>query len=149
MQNITELFYTYRDDVYRLALSFTRSHLEAEDICQTVFLKLMEQNHITPGKEKSWLTQVTVNECRSLLRSAWWNRTAPLDENLPPESLHVNEVLHSVLKLPPKYRVVIYLYYYEGYSTEEIGKLLKISRSAVTTRLNRARQLLRNQLKEV
>ena len=149
MQNVEALFDTYRDAVYRLAVSYTRNIQEAEDVCQTVFLKLMEQKRIQPGKEKAWLMQVTANQCRSLLRSGWWKKTAPLEDTLTAEPAEVDSVLPAVLALPPKYRVVVFLHYYEGASTAEIGKLLKISRSAVTTRLSRAREILRTQLKEV
>ena len=62
------LFEQYKDDVYRLAVSFTRNPQEAEDVCQNVFLKLMEAR-VMPGKERAWLMQVTANQCRSLLRS--------------------------------------------------------------------------------
>ena len=78
--DIEEMFTRYKDDVYRLALSYTHSVQEAEDVCQSVFLKLMEQRSLAPGKEKAWLMQVTANQCRNLLRSAWWKRTVPLEE---------------------------------------------------------------------
>lgn len=146
--DISELFHAYRDDVYRLAISYTHSREDAEDVCQTVFLKLMEQRRLEPGKEKQWLLRVTVNQCRNLLRSHWWKTTVSIDESLsvgPPE---INDTLHKVLQLPPKYRVVVYLHYYESLSTEEIGKLLRISRSNVTTRLSRARGMLKSQLEE-
>lgn len=141
------LFELYKNDVYRLALSFTRSAQEAEDVCQTVFLKLLE-SRVTPGKERAWLMQVTANQCRSLLRSAWWRRTAPLEDcNLTLEQQET-AVLPALMALPPKYRVVLYLHYYECLSSAEIGKLLRISQSAVTTRLSRGRQLLKDALKE-
>lgn len=149
MQNVESLFYTYRDEVFRLAVSYTRNIQEAEDICQTVFLKLLEQKQLQPGKEKAWLMQVTANQCRSLLRSGWWKKTVTLDSAIPAEPLRENEVFHTVMALPPKYRVVVFLHYYEGYSTAEIAKLLKISRTAVTTRLSRARTILQSKLKEV
>ncbi len=149
MQNVESLFSTYRDDVFRLAVSYTRNIQEAEDVCQTVFLKLLEQKHIQPGKEKAWLMQVTANQCRSLLRSAWWKKTAPLEDVLISEDSVTDEVLSSVMELQPEYRVVIYLHYYEGYTTAEIAKLLKISQTAVTTRLSRARSILQEKLKEV
>ena len=148
MRDITNLFYRYRDEVYRLALSYTRSPQEAEDVCQTVFLKLLENPDITPGKEKAWLTQVTVNECRSLLRSHWWKRTVPLEEGLGQPAPEKGSVLDAVLSLRPKYRVVVYLYYYEGYTTGEIAALLRISQSAVTTRISRARSILKDQIGE-
>lgn len=148
MVDVAALFRRHRDDVYRLALSYTRSPQEAEDVCQTVFLKLLEQPNITPGKEKAWLMQVTANECRSLLRSAWWKRTAPLEE-CTAAAPGGSGILQDVLDLPPKYRVVIYLHYYECCTTAEIAKLLKISQTAVTTRLARGRQMLQAKIKEV
>lgn len=148
MENIEKLFCRYKDDVYRLALSFTRSAQEAEDVCQTAFLKLMQQEHITPGKERAWLMQVTANECRNLLRSAWWRKTETLSDTLPAMPMPTGEIYQAVMALPPKYRVVIYLRYYEEYTTQEIARILHISPSAVTTRMNRARQKLREQLKE-
>lgn len=149
MENIEPLFRLYRDDVYRLALSYTRSIQEAEDVCQNVFLKLMEQNSVKPGKERAWLMQVTVNQCRNLLRSSWWKKTDSLDTTLPAPEPQYSGLWKSVLSLPPKYRVVIYLRYYEEYTTKEMAQLLKISQSAVTTRLNRARTMLRQRLEEV
>lgn len=149
MQDISHLFQSYRDDVYRLAVSYTRSREDAEDVCQTVFLKLMEQKNLEPGKEKHWLLRVTANECRNLLRSHWWKTTVPMDETLSVDPPQVNDVLQTVMGLDPKYRVVVYLHYYEMLSTEEIAKLLHISRSTVTTRLSRARQMLKKELQEV
>ena len=143
------IFRVYRDDVYRLAICYTKSREDAEDVCQTVFLKLMEQKSFQPGKEKQWLLRVTANECKNLLRSHWWKTTVPMDESISVEPPEVNETLQAVLSLEPKYRVVIYLHNYEMLSTEEIAKLLHITRSAVTTRLSRARALLKPKLEEV
>ncbi len=142
------LFHRYRDDVYRLAVNYTRNPQEAEDVCQSVFLKLLEQKDLTPGKEKAWLMQVTANECRSLLRSAWWKRTVELEETIPAPAYHMDETIGAVMALAPKYRVVLYLHYYEEYTTEEISVLLKIPQSTVTTRLSRGRQQLKKRLGE-
>ena len=117
-------------------------------MCQTGFLRLLEHPGIAPGKEKAWLMQVTANECRSLLRSGWWKRTVPLEECTYAAPEH-SGILQDVLALPPKYRVVLYLHYYECCSTAEIAKLLKISQTAVTTRLARGRQQLQLRIKEV
>ena len=149
MQNIESLFQSYMDDVYRLALSYTKSIQEAEDVCQTVFLKLLEQKQIAPGKERAWLMQVTANTCRNLLRSAWWKRTVPMEETLPVMDPQYTDTWEKVMALPPKYRVMIYLRYYEELSTKEMAQLLHISQSAVTTRLSRARQMLKTALEEV
>ena len=146
--DVLYLLNRYRDDVYRLAVNYTHNPQEAEDVCQTVFLKLVEQGELTPGKEKAWLMQVTANECRSLLRSGWWKRTAPLDDTVPAPQTQADETIQAVMALPPKYRVVIYLRYYENYTTTEIAQLLKISQSTVTTRLSRGRERLKILLKE-
>lgn len=149
MQNIEALFRDYKDDVYRLALSYTKSIQEAEDVCQTVFLKLMEQEAITPGKERAWLMQVTANTCRNLLRCSWWKRTVPMEETLKAPEPQYTDTWEKVMALPPKYRVLIYLRYYEELTTKEMAALLHISQTAVTTRLTRARQMLKAQLQEV
>ena len=146
--DVLYLFHRYRDDVYRLAVNYTRSTQEAEDICQTVFLKLLEQSNITPGKEKAWLMQVTANECRDLLRSGWWRRTVPLEVTVGMERKETDEMMHLLATLPPKYRVVLYLHYYEQYTTPEIAKLLKIPTGTVSTRLRRGRDRLKAMLKE-
>ena len=144
-----QVFRQYKDDVYRLAVSYTKSREDAEDVCQAVFLKLLQQRSIQPGHEKQWLMKVTANECRNLLRSHWWKTTVPMDDTLSVEPPEVNETLQAVLSLEPKYRVVVYLHYYEMLSTQEIANLLRITRSTVTTRLNRARQMLKQKLEEV
>lgn len=148
MPDIERLFQKYKDDVYRLALSYTKSPQEAEDVCQTVFLKLMEQAHVTPGKERSWLMQVTANTCRNVLRSAWWKQTVPMEETLPAPAPQYSDTWEKVMSLPPKYRVLVYLRYYEELTTGEMARLLHISQTAVTTRLSRARQMLKELLKE-
>ena len=151
MCDVMELFHLYKDDVFRLAVSYTHSIQDAEDICQTVFLKLMEQSELTPGKEKAWLMQVTANQCRSLLRSVWRKRTKPLEKEQEEQLLFEQPVQHDVWegirKLKPKYRIVVYLFYYEGYAIKEISDILHISGTAVTTRLSRARRLLEEALK--
>ena len=149
MLDIERLFELYKDDVYRLALSYTKNVQEAEDVCQTVFLKLMEQKKLQPGKERAWLMQVTANRCKNLLRSSWWKQTAPMEETLQVPSWQYTDTWKTVMGLPPKYRVVVYLCYYEELTTREIADLLHISQSTVTTRLSRARRMLKNKLQEV
>ena len=80
---------------------------------------------------------------------SWWKKTVPIDDTLSIQPPSCDGVLAAVMELPPKYRVVIYLHYYEGYTTAHIAKLLKISQTAVTTRLSRGRKALEEKLKEV
>lgn len=146
--DVLYLFHRYRDDVYRLAVNYTHNPQEAEDVSQTVFLKLLEQKELAPGREKAWLMQVTANECRSLLRSSWWRRTVPLEDTIPDPENRADETLHALGRLKPEYRVVLYLHYYEQYTSQEIGRLLKIPTSTVTTRLDRGRKRLKKLLEE-
>ncbi|MDO4516779.1 MAG: RNA polymerase sigma factor [Bacillota bacterium] len=143
------LFDLHHNMVYRLALSCTHSPQDAEDIVQTVFLKLLDSKHPpTHGKERAWLAQVTVNACRDLLRSRSRQRWEPLEETIPCARPEEHALLDAVLALPPKYRAAVHLHYYEGYSYDEIARILRISPPAVSMRLHRARNMLRSSLEE-
>ena len=149
MNDALLLFQQYKDPVYRLALSMTGSAADAEDVCQTVFLKVLEkQPDLLPGKERAWLFQVTANECRSLWRRLKRRGTVPLDQAAELAAPEEGALLRQVMELSPKDRTVLYLHYFEGFSTQETGALLHISQSAVTTRLLRARQRLKEQMGE-
>ena len=144
-----ELFERYGDAVFRLAWSCTGSRQDAEDVTQTVFLKVLERRpDLEPGKERAWLLQVTANECRSLHRRLCRRSTVSLDEALAVAAPEYTPLLTHVMKQRPTDRAVLYLFYYEGFSTEEIGQMLHTSQSAVTTRLHRARKNLKATLEQ-
>lgn len=147
------IVHQYLDTVYRVALSGCKNPQDAEDIVQCTFLKLLERNPEFKDEEhiRKWLIRVTINETNSLWRSSWRKKVISLEETqTEPEfsEPEYNELFHAVQKLSSKYRKVIYLYYYEGYSIKEIAELLHISETAIQTRLMRAREKLRQQLKE-
>lgn len=85
--------------------------------------------------------------CKDYLKSAWYRKNVELDENLSYLPKEQNELLTEVLKLPEKYKTVIYLYYYEEYSIKEISKILKSNESTIGTRLSRGKAILENKLK--
>lgn len=147
------IVHQYLDTVYRVALSGCKNPQDAEDIVQCTFLKLLERNPEFKDEEhiRKWLIRVTINEANSLWRSSWRKKVISLEETqTEPEfsEPEYHELFHAVQKLSSKYRKVIYLYYYEGYSIKEIAELLHISETAIQTRLMRAREKLRQQLKE-
>ncbi len=151
-EKMEALFAEYGNSVYRLALSFTHSVSDAEDICQTVFLKRLRQK-TPPINEKAWLMQVTANESRSFLRSFWHKKVGSIEEIeeavLPRTAENEKKKLfEAVMALPPVYRAVVYLYYYEGYSAVETASICRISKTAATTRLERARKQLKKALEE-
>lgn len=148
-EQLAELFRRYGDDVFRLACSYLGSRTDGEDVCQNVFLKLAEsETTLLPGREKAWLLTCAANLCKSQLRSFWRKNVGELDESVPFRDNADQEVWDAMMALPPKYRAVIHLYYWEGYDQGEIGDILRISRTAVQTRMGRARALLKKELSD-
>ena len=144
---VGRLYDTYAQDVYRLALSYLRSCQDAEDICHSVFLTLVEKNiTLFPGSEKAWLLKCTANACKNHLRSFWRKRIVPLEVAVITSTDMDRDLWYAIGKLPPKYRAVIHLYYFEGYDHGQIAEILDISVSAVQTRASRARDMLRKEL---
>lgn len=150
-REILALFEMYHYDIYRFAYSFTGSRQDAEDVTQNTFLKLVETHpQLQEKKEKAWLMQVAANQCRNLLKSSWRKKTEPLyaDVSKAFECEKETDLFYSVMSLSAKERAVVHLHYYEGYTQEEIAKMLKISSSAVSMRLHRARKHLKQFLEE-
>ena len=144
---ITELYETFGQDVYRMALSYLHSREDAEDVCHNVFLKLLEKDvTLFPGKEKAWLLTCTANACKNHMNSFWKKHTQELDEKLVFSGEEDKDLWEALTALNPRDRALLHLYYYEGYAQEEIAGILCISRSSVQTRMQRARQKLEKEL---
>ena len=144
----------YADTVRRICMVHLKNYDDTEDIFQTVFLKYVL--HSAPfdseEHEKAWIIRVTINACKDLLKNVFRRRTVPLDQIIekPQEMTEDHsDLLEAVLALPEKYKDVIYLYYYEGYSAAEIGSILKKNVNTVYTLLTRARQILKTKLEGV
>lgn len=140
------------DMVYRVALNWFRTPADAEDAAQTVMLKLWQSDteFADDGHLRRWLVRVTLNVCKDMTRSPWRRHTVPL-EGIPEPVFSDREhqdLYQEVMALPGKYRVPLYLYYYEGYSAAEVGELLHLNVSTVQTRLARARGKLKSTLTE-
>lgn len=140
----------YATMLLRVAYSQLNNRTEAEDAVQEVLLKYMEKAPIFQSEEheKAWLLRVTVNHCKNHLASAWFRKRADLDEGIPALDNAELEVVSAVAALPAKYRAVVHLYYFEGYSTKEIAEILHSRPNTVSSRLSRARALLAKALKE-
>ena len=140
---------TYSDLILRLGWTYLRSTQDGEDICQTVLLKLLTgaEAFESPEHERAWVIRTTVNACKDELRS-FRRKVIPLEaaaETAAPEPPR-SEVLDAVMALPVKYREAIYLFYYEGYSIDEIAALTGRSGAAVSAHLSRGRKRLRELL---
>ena len=143
----------YGDTVFRLAYSYLKNRADAEDVMQTVMLKLFEYDKEFESEAhlKHWLLRVAVNESRRLLRSFWRSRAVPLDEQWDApvsDDPAKRELFQAVMGLETKYRLTIYLYYYEGCSVKEVAAALHANPSTVQTWLQRARERLRRELSE-
>ena len=145
---VGKLYDTYAQDVYRLALSYLRNTQDAEDVRHGVFLTLVEKDiALFPGKEKAWLLKAAANACKNHLKSFWKLNREELDDRMVFADDGDRDLWAIVGTLPPKYRAVIHLYYYEGYPQDEIARILGITRTAVQTRMQRARTMLEKELK--
>lgn len=150
--NIERAFEEYYNTVYRLAYLRTANAEDAKEVLSEVFLKLVKNKDKIKSEEhlKAWLIRVTINCGNTLLKSAYrLHKAEYTDIYSSPEGVesHNFEVLECVFKLPQNQKTVIYLYYFLGYSVEEISKICAIRSGTVKSRLSRARQTLKEQLK--
>lgn len=139
----------YGHRVQSLAFVYLRNRCDAEDIAQEVFLTYYRKapRFLSVQKEKAWIMKVTVNRCKSLLR-AKYRAELPLTEDISYLPHQEFNVMEAMLNLDEKYRLPIHLHYYEGYSIDEIARLLKVRPGTVGSWLSRGRQMLKQILKE-
>lgn len=140
---------TYGDNLLRLCFLYLHDRMLAEDAVQETFLRAFRSygGFRKDSSEKTWLTRIAVNVCKTALR-----RERPLPLSEAPESSYEAQfrddtVLQAVCALPDKLREVVLLYYYQELSTPEIATLLHLPRNVVTARLSRARARLKTDLK--
>ena len=140
----------YSNMVFRLAFARTNNTHDANDIMQEDFLRYMKNNKEFKDEEhkKAWLIKTTINCSKTLLTSAWFRKTTSLEDNIVEELKEKSEVYYATLKLSKKYRTVIHLFYYEDMSIAEISSLLNVKESTIKSQLNRARNKLKEILKE-
>jgi len=125
---------------------------DTEDIVQETFVKAFMRDKAFENErhEKGWLIMTAGNMCKDLL-SHWWRKNRNLDdyETLQAKAgFDIDETFIEIMKLPPKYKTVIYMYYYEEYSTREISEILKKNKSTVCSLLKRGREILKERLGE-
>lgn len=139
----------YRRSVFAAALCLVRNESDADDITQETFFRLYRygENFNDDEHVKAWLIKCAVNRGKTLLSSRWYRYSEPLDAAA--EQIHNDsedsdgEILRLLGKVSKKDRIALHMYYYEGYKTEEIAKILGISTNAVLSRLSRARRRLK------
>lgn len=150
-QKIKAALEEYADMIRRICFLYLKNYHDVEDVFQDVFLKyaLRDEPFESHSHEKAWLIRVATNSCKDMLKS-FFRRKVTSIEDLTIEPSYVSEeskdVLHAVIQLPEKYRIVIYMFYYEGYSAVEIAKMLGKKENTIYTWLSRARTQLKSSL---
>ena len=144
---------SYCDTVYRVSLNILKNPEDSKDAMQNVFLRYFKHQHSFESEEhiKAWLIRVAVNESKRLLKISSKHEFVPIDEvanTLFCENKEDKVIFREVMRLDEKYRTVILLYYFEGYDVKEIAYILKRNQATVRTQLSRARELLKNRIKE-
>lgn len=157
--DLESLMRTYGNDVLRTAYLYVKDIHLAEDIFQEVFLKVNSRYDSFRGESslKTWLLQITINTCKDYLKSAWNKKVETTDEFKTQqvveegyekiEKKEDNQVVkNAVMELPDKYKEVVLCVYYQEMSIEEAANVLHIASGTVKSRLNRARQKIKNSL---
>lgn len=149
-QQAERLANAYADAILRLSYTYLKNTCDAQDICQTVFVKLLTEprEFESAEHERAYVLRMAANACKDLLKSPWRKRTCGLETVLevPAPEAGDGSVLSAVNELPANYRIVIYLFYYEGYQAAEIGKILGVPTATIHTRLARGRARLKDML---
>lgn len=147
-KEIAELYNQYVDMIYQISFMYLKNKADAEDAVQTTFIKLLNYKKPFQNEEhiKAWLIRTASNYCKNHLKH-WWRTNTEIDTIYDyGKNDTKDETLETLLKLPEKYKTIIYLYYYMGYSTEEIAQILKQKHTTVRSLLSRGRKRLKDSL---
>ncbi len=146
---------TYSQTLIRLCYTYVHNICDAEDITQDVLVALLKRGRPfdSPEHEKAWLLRTAMNKSKNHIRSGWIKRTVPLEERdssadgaEAADAAEKNQVMEAVLSLPEKYRTVIHLFYYNGYTINEISAIVGKKPATVGTLLARGRNLLKEMM---
>ena len=143
-KDFINIYNLYNKDIYRLSYSYTHNIKDAEDITQKVFIKYYKNSSKVKEEHiKQWLIKTTINECKDLFRNIWNKKVIKTDQEIIIKSTNNKEYLLE--NLPHKYRIIMHLFYYYGYTSKEISELTNIKESTIKQRLRRGRLLLKEE----
>jgi len=150
---IADIYQRHVKTVYGVCFAYMKNPDDTEDAVSETFVKMIKSapTFESVEHEKAWLIRTATNVCKDFLKH-WWQKRKNLDDysnSLQTDGeleAEVDGVMEAILNLPENYKTVIYLYYYEGYSSEEIAKMLKKPRSTVLNLLSEARKILKEVL---
>lgn len=151
---ISRLIDQYGDRLLRLCVQYLNDTSLAEDALQETYLRAYRflDRFRGDGSELAWLSSIAINACRNQRRSAWFRHVElglkidDLADDEASTNAGDDTVINQVSQLPPKYREVILLYYYQRLNTREIAQALSLREGTVSSRLRRAKERLRKTL---
>ncbi|MBU5455537.1 RNA polymerase sigma factor [Caproiciproducens sp. MSJ-32] len=143
-----QVYNSYFETVYRVCLMYLKNIQDTEDAVQSTFIKFLQYNGTFNNQEhiKAWLIVTASNTCKNFLKH-WWRKNVDIDSLQEQLTISNNEnkyIFEKIMNLPQKYKLIIYLYYYEGYKLKEIAEKLNMNDSTVRSYLRRRRNLLRD-----
>jgi RNA polymerase sigma-70 factor (ECF subfamily) len=149
--DITQICTKYGDRLYAAAFNICRHRQDAEDAVQEALLRLYRADKEFESEEhiKAWLIRVAINAAKTTNTSFWHRNRVSYEEymdEIPFDNEPERDLMEVVLSLPEKYRIIVHLYYYEGYKTREIAEILQLSENTVKTRLVKGRRILKTKL---
>ncbi|HPD00356.1 MAG TPA: RNA polymerase sigma factor [Acetivibrio sp.] len=149
-EELLEIYERHVNTVYRICFMFMKNRSDTEDMVQNTFIRLMKDKTVFQSEEheKAWLIRTATNLCKDHFKN-WWSKTVGfnhVEEEAVEQPINIDGVLKKVMELPAKYKAAIYLYYYEGYSTVEIAKILEKDPSTVRGYLHTGRKLLKMEM---
>lgn len=144
-----EMYQEHCQTVYRVAFTYMKNRYDAEDAVQETFARLIRsgERFRSREKEKAWLIVTVSNVCKDMLRRHYRSDRALEDyQYLAAPPHEIDETMEAILRLPEKYKTAVYLFYYEGYTAREIARVLGEKPNTVSSRIGRARLLLKTML---
>lgn len=149
-KKFSEIYDKYSKMILNIGFTYLKNTSDAEDIMQEVFIKYITKSPLFINEEhrKAWLIRVTINLCKDYLKSKKNKINEELYEEIDYLENNEKEILSELFKIDEKYRIVIYLHYYEGYSLKEISKILNSNISTIGTWLSRGKTELKKRLEE-
>jgi len=146
-EELSQIYERHAQTVYRVCFMYMKNKHDTEDMVQETFIKLYSDDTVFESfeHEKAWLIRTATNLCKDFFRH-WWRKTVGIDEVgevAVEQDLEIDETLEKVMALPSKYKTAIYMYYYEGYTTVEISKMLNIKEATIRSHLHTGRKLLK------
>jgi len=149
-KEITDIYTRHVKTIYRICFTYMKNSADTEDVVQETFVKFMKSCGALESEEheKAWLIRTATNLCKDNLKH-WWRKRENLEDyenRQGTDIVQTDDTLEAVMSLPDKYKTVVYLYYYDGYTSVDISRILSKPQSTIRNYLHEARIVLRTKL---